>query len=290
MSDKQKTEQLLQDCLERIFSPKEIVSENIYPAETSGTKGYKADYDLADNGMDGVYLTIWIDNFIYSEKKTIYYGFVFDRAKDTFKDIYTKHKDKHSEDFREITSSKKYTTGSRYFHIKEEISKTFMLEETYFEKYIGGSKFIGRFMLVDKYSYKNTVQTITQFLTSEMFYIKKYIPTGSTKKDDDFGERVRELQDVPTSALIKQAQTKTKPELRETKTLAYVRNPAVVVLAKRYAKGICQDCLKPAPFKTKDGEPYLEVHHKRPLSEGGLDTVKNATALCPNCHRKRHFG
>lgn len=36
--------------------------------------------------------------------------------------------------------------------------------------------------------------------------------------------------------------------------------------------------------------PYLEVHHKVPLALGGDDTVANATALCPNCHRQNHFG
>jgi len=27
-----------------------------------------------------------------------------------------------------------------------------------------------------------------------------------------------------------------------------------------------------------------------PLSEGGEDTLENAIALCPNCHRKMHYG
>jgi 5-methylcytosine-specific restriction protein A len=26
------------------------------------------------------------------------------------------------------------------------------------------------------------------------------------------------------------------------------------------------------------------------LAEGGEDTVENALALCPNCHRRLHFG
>jgi len=34
----------------------------------------------------------------------------------------------------------------------------------------------------------------------------------------------------------------------------------------------------------------LEVHHKVPLAEGGDDTVENAIALCPNCHRHAHYG
>ncbi|MFM0350878.1 HNH endonuclease [Paraburkholderia sp. RL17-347-BIC-D] len=27
-----------------------------------------------------------------------------------------------------------------------------------------------------------------------------------------------------------------------------------------------------------------------PLAQGGPDTVANAIALCPNCHRERHYG
>ena len=40
----------------------------------------------------------------------------------------------------------------------------------------------------------------------------------------------------------------------------------------------------------RDGTPYLEVHHKIPLAKDGEDTIENAEALCPNCHREKHFG
>jgi 5-methylcytosine-specific restriction endonuclease McrA len=40
----------------------------------------------------------------------------------------------------------------------------------------------------------------------------------------------------------------------------------------------------------KDGAYYLEVHHIIPLSENGEDSVDNAIALCPNCHRQEHYG
>lgn len=57
------------------------------------------------------------------------------------------------------------------------------------------------------------------------------------------------------------------------------------------AKGICERCRKPAPFiRDNDNSPYLEVHHKIPLADGGDDTVENAIALCPNCHRQAHYG
>lgn len=80
----------------------------------------------------------------------------------------------------------------------------------------------------------------------------------------------------------------TKTHVEKTQ---FVRNQYVVEYAKRLANGICQDCLKPAPFKNKiDGEPFLETHHIIPLSDEGEDTIENTIALCPNCHRKRHYG
>ncbi|WP_413817679.1 HNH endonuclease [Pseudomonas viridiflava] len=33
----------------------------------------------------------------------------------------------------------------------------------------------------------------------------------------------------------------------------------------------------------------MEVHHKIRLADGGLDTLENAVALCPNCHRATHY-
>ena len=74
-------------------------------------------------------------------------------------------------------------------------------------------------------------------------------------------------------------------------TSIFKRNPDVVADVLINANGFCQKCNKAAPFvKRKDGTPYLEVHHKLKLADGGDDTVENAIALCPNCHRKMHFG
>ena len=81
------------------------------------------------------------------------------------------------------------------------------------------------------------------------------------------------------------------PPHKVVTTTAYVRNPYVVVATLRRANGHCELCKAFAPFrKCKDNEPYLEVHHVLPLSKGGSDDLQNAIALCPNCHRERHFG
>ncbi len=72
---------------------------------------------------------------------------------------------------------------------------------------------------------------------------------------------------------------------------AYKRNPDIVAEALCRANGICEVCKKQAPFiRASDGDPYLEVHHLIPLAEGGLDSLENVVALCPNCHRQKHFG
>ncbi|MBF0100760.1 MAG: HNH endonuclease [Desulfobacterales bacterium] len=49
----------------------------------------------------------------------------------------------------------------------------------------------------------------------------------------------------------------------------------------------CQLCNQPAPFKDKQGVPYLELHHILPLPEK-KDSKENNAFLCPNCHRKMH--
>lgn len=81
------------------------------------------------------------------------------------------------------------------------------------------------------------------------------------------------------------------PELVPVSSFQYKRDPRIVALALKQANGICQDCKENAPFLKRDTQqPYLEVHHKIPLAKGGSDTTDNVIALCPNCHRKRHFG
>ena len=87
------------------------------------------------------------------------------------------------------------------------------------------------------------------------------------------------------------AKAPRRPEQRQTTATVFIRNPVVVAEVLHRAKGKCEACREPAPFMRKsDKTPYLEVHHKKRLIDGGHDTVENAIALCPNCHRKAHFG
>lgn len=77
-----------------------------------------------------------------------------------------------------------------------------------------------------------------------------------------------------------------KPATQKVVSTHYVRDAKVVAWVLQEAKGHCERCDRPAPFTRTDGKPYLEVHHIRALAYGGSDTVSNAAALCPNCHRE----
>ncbi|MCB9420578.1 MAG: HNH endonuclease [Ardenticatenaceae bacterium] len=91
----------------------------------------------------------------------------------------------------------------------------------------------------------------------------------------------------------RQMRLKLAPKIPEVTLIiqrVYKRNPDVVAHVLERANGICEECGKPAPFiRSSDNTPYLEVHHKIPLSYGGEDIVENAMAVCPNCHRKLHY-
>lgn len=81
------------------------------------------------------------------------------------------------------------------------------------------------------------------------------------------------------------------PDKVQTLSYDFRRNPDVIAYVLKRASGKCELCGCNAPFyKASDGSPYLEVHHWIALSENGEDTIENACALCPNCHKQAHFG
>jgi len=109
---------------------------------------------------------------------------------------------------------------------------------------------------------------------------------------DNEERALRKLKKLSNGKLSELAQAyNSSPHKAETTTSVFIRNPYIVEQAKRLANGKCQDCGQPAPFLNKStNEPFLEIHHIVPLSQGGEDVIENVLALCPNCHRKRHYG
>ena len=109
---------------------------------------------------------------------------------------------------------------------------------------------------------------------------------------DDFSQSVSlAALDSPETRQARLRNAPTTPRKVPVLSYEFVRNPDVVAETLFRAQGNCEHCRRAAPFMRRtDGSPYLEVHHKTPLSQGGQDTVANAMAVCPNCHRELHHG
>jgi len=109
--------------------------------------------------------------------------------------------------------------------------------------------------------------------------------------EDQFHRAVRSaLNDKPELRRKRLENAKTIPTKIEIVSVSFVRNPDVVAEALFLANGYCGHCKNPAPFiRRSDNSPYLEVHHIKPLAEGGEDVITNTVALCPNCHRQAHY-
>lgn len=121
---------------------------------------------------------------------------------------------------------------------------------------------------------------------------RKARPIELSDQLSQFEQEVQNSLRDSQSARLKRLKSAPKMPTKVLVTAhAFVRNPDVVAEVLARANGQCEHCHKPAPFvRKRDGLPYLEVHHVHQLSKGGADTVENAKALCPNCHRFLHYG
>lgn len=119
------------------------------------------------------------------------------------------------------------------------------------------------------------------------FWAKKLVQVA----EEEFQNAVRTaLRDKPELRRKRLENARAIPNRIEVVAVSFVRNPDVVAEVLFRASGYCEYCKNPAPFiRRADNSPYLEVHHIIPLAEDGEDTVVNAVALCPNCHRRAHY-
>lgn len=110
--------------------------------------------------------------------------------------------------------------------------------------------------------------------------------------DDELNNRIKDSLKLSNVDRLEALGKSLKlPKCIEVTTRRFVRNANVIVYALNRADGVCERCSEKAPFlRAKDGTPYLEVHHSVKLADGGEDTIENAIALCPTCHRKLHYG
>ena len=101
--------------------------------------------------------------------------------------------------------------------------------------------------------------------------------------------RASSLEELREKAL-KAAKPSQSKRWQDAKQLYQQRSQAVRDYVLARASGKCELTGQPAPFLTKSGKPYLEVHHTRRLSDGGPDDPRYVAAICPTAHREIHFG
>lgn len=115
--------------------------------------------------------------------------------------------------------------------------------------------------------------------------------TADAAKNGHFSEREVLRHVDPKVVMARARKAHGKPAKRSVVREDFIRNPWVVQAALIRSNNKCEmpGCKTPL-FARDDGTLYLEVHHIVPLAEMGDDTLENAAALCPSCHRLLHFG
>ncbi|MDO7849688.1 HNH endonuclease [Hymenobacter sp. M29] len=113
---------------------------------------------------------------------------------------------------------------------------------------------------------------------------------SDTKPTADLKHKERSMRELPALGILNAPVGKQRPTRITATVESFVRDSSVKAWVLMVADGHCENCGQPAPFVQEDGTPFLEVHHVKPLADGGSDTVTNAVAICPNCHRRFHYG
>jgi 5-methylcytosine-specific restriction endonuclease McrA len=118
-------------------------------------------------------------------------------------------------------------------------------------------------------------------------------------RDDDVIEDVRTAyEDTAVSAnerlsredlMTRVKQVKPNPDARTVETKRYNSAPAIKAFAHNRSAHKCEmPRCEYEGFNKYSGGKFIEIHHIKPLSEDGDDSIINVAALCPNCHRKMH--
>ncbi len=169
------------------------------------------------------------------------------------------------------------------------------------EEYNLGSRFRADIKVCQKHNKDGTTkgQRYLRADTKSINHIKDFIPSTTVKavsrKGSADGRTYDYLgQDNHIGLLAKLRDDAltviTESKITQNISTQHSRNEKIKSYVRQRALGICECCLNPAPFISRSGRPYLEVHHVQQLSEGGEDSIYNAVAICPNCHAEVTVG
>ncbi|RYH07777.1 HNH endonuclease [Tropicimonas sp. IMCC6043] len=110
-----------------------------------------------------------------------------------------------------------------------------------------------------------------------------------TSSDEDEKAPTKSLEELRKRA-YDAVEPKKAASIMDAKVRLRKRSEAVKAYVLARAGGKCELTGKPAPFLRKSGEPYLEVHHTRRLSDDGPDDPRWVAAIDPTVHRQIHLG
>ena len=122
-----------------------------------------------------------------------------------------------------------------------------------------------RFLGVYKFDEKKSEPNLRIF--RRIYKVIDLAPYSLEKEMSNLTIEIQEAKKIPVEFLRRQAEeeSRSQADRRSYEGMVYIRNFKVAAYTKVRAAGICQLCGQPAPFKDKDGEPFLENHH---LDEG----------------------
>lgn len=139
----------------------------------------------------------------------------------------------------------------------------------------------------------DTAKVKNRSLDTEQWYVHSYSDTDGSfrlvRKDPLIGSSNINSAPITPPDFVDQFSIPEPPQKRESSGAAFVRSQEVRQRVLCRAAGICECCGAPG-FITSTGAIFLETHHVIPLSENGFDVEWNVVAICPNDHRRAHFG
>lgn len=187
--------------------------------------------------------------------------------------------------------------------------RIFIFIEEIFKVKISNPVSLDTFKLVENLSYLETYKAYNKsesyFPKSSINYYLSFVSQILIDQETEIDNLSDQLIDskqntVNNSKLFIENDVKRPEKRPEPVTVnnikRYRRNLLEVRKAKISADYICEYDNKHVTFVNNfDNNPYIEAHHLIPMATQGLfeyniDFADNIICLCPNCHRRIHYG
>ncbi|MGP1170935.1 MULTISPECIES: HNH endonuclease [Serratia] len=182
-----------------------------------------------------------------------------------------------------------FTKGNKDIRDHKENGKDILLFE--YNKKRTGVKFAGLFEC-DSWNYtecKDTQENMRQGIIFNLFRVSSAQESDHEIVSSEVGQKEESLEQLRAKA-IKSSEISGQRQQSDNKKSWFKRSEDVKKYVLKRANGICEACNQPAPFKKRNGDPYLEPHHTKRLADEGPDHPQWVGAICPTCHRRIHSG